>query len=228
MASPGQLVDLISEALGVPRATVALHDRNLAEAGLRKMGGRGPSAAIMDSVDAANLLIAVVAAPINGPAIVSSAATCDLYSKLPFREKESSPIRKCRDLLSRLALSPNHTFGEALAAFIDGARTPESPESSRRLAYWDIMTTMEAPIPLANFSVSQYPKSVHLYYGDPIPEGGLRRMDWDSARTKKFQARDLHQSRWFRTDTIRLIANLLGGLPPPSPSGAARKPAGRD
>ncbi len=221
MASPGQLVELVSETLGVPRATVALHDRNLAEAGLRKMGGRGPSAAIMDSVDAANLLIAVVAAPINGPAVLSSAATCELYSKLPFREKESSPIRRSRDLLSTLALSPAHTFGEALAAFIDAARTSESPESSRRIAHWDIMTTIEAPIPLANFVVSQYPVSVHLYYGDPIPEGGLRRMAWESARIKKFQAGDLHQSRWFRTDTIRLIANLLGRLP--SDGGSAGK-----
>jgi hypothetical protein len=213
VASPGQLVELVSETLGVPRATVALHDRNLAEAGLRKMGGRGPSAAIMDSVDAANLLIAVVAAPINGPAIVSSAATCELYSRLPFREKEAHPIRRSRDLLSRLGLSPAHTFGEALAAFIDGARTRESPESSRRLAHWDIMTTIEAPIPLANFAVSQYPVSVHLYYGDLSPEGGLRRMAWESTRKKQFQAGDLHQSRWFGTDTIRLIANMLGGLP---------------
>ncbi len=90
MASPGQLVDFVSRMLGVPRATVALHDRNLAEAGLRKMGGRGPSAAAMDSVDAANLLIAVVAAPINGPAVISSASACKLYSNLSFRKREST------------------------------------------------------------------------------------------------------------------------------------------
>jgi hypothetical protein len=222
VASPGQLVELVSEALGVPRATVALHDRNLAEAGLRKMGGRGPSAAIMDSVDAANLLIAVVAAPINGPAIVSSAATCELYSKLPFREKESSPIRRWRQLLSSLALSPAHTFGEALAALIDAERVGESPESSQPTKNWDFSTLIHAPIPQADFAFSGYKIFVRLVYGDLIPEGGLRRMDWDLARIEKFQARDLEQTRRFRKRTIQRIGRLLGKLP--SDGGDAGRP----
>jgi hypothetical protein len=165
----------------------------------------------MDSIDAANLLIAVVAAPINGPAVVSSAATCELYSKLLFREKESSPIRRSRDLVSSLALSPAHTFGEALAAFIDAERIGESPERSRRIKYYNIATSIQAPIPLAHFTFSQ--PFVILNYGDLIPEKALRRMDWDLARIEKFQARDLEQTRRFTKHTIQRIGRLLGKLP---------------
>lgn len=60
MATPGQLVDAIAAATGVPRPTVADYDRRLAESGLRKSGGRGLSAAKMGPEDAAALLLALL------------------------------------------------------------------------------------------------------------------------------------------------------------------------
>ncbi len=185
--------------LGVPRATVALHDRNLAEAGLRKMGGRGPSAAAMDSVDAANLLIAVVAAPINGPAVISSASACKLYSNLSFRKRESTPTRRWRDakMPSLAALSPDHTFGEALAAFIDAERTGESQQSRLGQRFWLFTTYIRAPFPFAEIMFDMPDIHVEMKYGDEIPEKEEDRWPWYSARAEKFQARDLGQTRWF-------------------------------
>ena len=59
MATPGQLVQVMADILGIPKATVTQYDRVLAEKGLRSKGGRGTSAARVTSRDAANLLIAL-------------------------------------------------------------------------------------------------------------------------------------------------------------------------
>jgi len=61
MATPKQLVQKVAELTGVPVNTVVQHDRNLADAGLRTVAGRGRAAARVTSLDAANLLIAVAA-----------------------------------------------------------------------------------------------------------------------------------------------------------------------
>src|SRR5439155_17694246 len=66
MATPGQLVKCIAEALGIPEPTVVQYDRLLAENGLRSKGGRGTSAAKVTAVDAANLLIAIMGSPVAG------------------------------------------------------------------------------------------------------------------------------------------------------------------
>src|SRR3569833_1510608 len=83
MPYPRQLVTAIAESFGIPEATVALHDRLLAEAGLRTSGGRGRSAAKVNTDDAANLLIAVAAEPITGPTVRDSAQTVRKYALLP-------------------------------------------------------------------------------------------------------------------------------------------------
>jgi len=43
MATPGELVRTVAEALGIAEATVVQYDRNLVAAGLRTKGGRGRS-----------------------------------------------------------------------------------------------------------------------------------------------------------------------------------------
>ena len=151
------------------------------------MGGRGPSAAIMDSVDAANLLIAVVAAPINGPAIVSSAATCELYSKLRFGKKISTPTRQWHDVFPSLArLSSDHTFAEALTALLDAERTDESQKSSQGEKYWHFDLHILAPIPFAEIHFAHPKVFIELGYNDEFPEEEERWPDWHRARTQKF------------------------------------------
>jgi hypothetical protein len=60
--TPGQLVDAVAIAMDVPRKNVVAHDRNLALAGLRTIGGRGLSAPAVTPLDAARLLVANLAA----------------------------------------------------------------------------------------------------------------------------------------------------------------------
>lgn len=56
---PAELQQLVSDALGVPFATVAMCARRLREAGLITRGGRGRSAPKMGFADAARLTVAV-------------------------------------------------------------------------------------------------------------------------------------------------------------------------
>jgi hypothetical protein len=94
MATPGQLVECVAAALNVPKATVVLYDRVLAEAGLRSKGGRGKSAAKVNAVDAANLLIAIAGSPAS---IGSAAEAVKQFSDLRYK-KHGGP-----DQLTQLA-----------------------------------------------------------------------------------------------------------------------------
>lgn len=60
MTTPGQLVQGMATALGLPKETVTVFDRHLSEAGFRTKGGRGRSAARVTARDAANLLVAIL------------------------------------------------------------------------------------------------------------------------------------------------------------------------
>ena len=59
MATLSELVESVAKVEGMDPTTVGLIARNVREAGLISTRGRGRSAAIMNSADAANLLIAV-------------------------------------------------------------------------------------------------------------------------------------------------------------------------
>lgn len=59
MATPKELVAAIAARTGIPEVTVGIHDRNLAEAGLRTPALRGRGVSRVTYQDAANLLIAV-------------------------------------------------------------------------------------------------------------------------------------------------------------------------
>ena len=50
MASPGELVQLMADILGTSKASVVQYDRTLSEHGLRSRGGRGTSAARVNSL----------------------------------------------------------------------------------------------------------------------------------------------------------------------------------
>lgn len=61
MLTSGVLVRVVAAATEVPEATVALYLRSLREAGLITTGARGVNAARMSHLDAARLLLAIVA-----------------------------------------------------------------------------------------------------------------------------------------------------------------------
>ena len=127
MATPGQLVQVMADTLGISKATVTQYDRVLAEKGLRSMGGRGTSAARITSRDAANLLIALAASPILGLSAKDAAANCEAYASLPVLGDVNATRKNFAKFgLQTLADLPKwHSFGEALSALIDAAARGE-------------------------------------------------------------------------------------------------------
>jgi hypothetical protein len=80
MATLSELVETVAEAEGMDSATVALIARYAREAGFIQKKGRGPSAAHMNVIDAANLLIAVNASGAAREAAVVIPVYRDLIS----------------------------------------------------------------------------------------------------------------------------------------------------
>jgi hypothetical protein len=125
MATPGQLVRTMANVLGIPEPTVAQYDRHLAEAGLRRVGGRGTSAAKVSATDAANLLIAIVGSPVSGASIKSAKETCDNYGYLPAANFSDTTRFSDHGLISLAKLGKKHTFRDALITLIEGASRGE-------------------------------------------------------------------------------------------------------
>ena len=126
MATPGQMVQTMADVLGIPAATVSQYDRQLAEAGLRTTGGRGPSAAKVGATDAANLLIAILGSPVSGASIRAAQQICETLGSQLVRPKFSNTAEFRRyGLHSLVALPKTHTFREVIAALIEGVRLGE-------------------------------------------------------------------------------------------------------
>jgi len=134
MATPGRLVQVMADTLGISKATVTQYDRVLAEKGIRSTGGRGTSAAKINSGDAANLLIALAASPILGLSAKDAAANCEAYGSLRRRLIVSGGIvygLKAAENFAKFGLPTlanlpkGHSFGEALSALIDAAARGE-------------------------------------------------------------------------------------------------------
>jgi len=127
MATPGQLVQVMADTLGISKATVTQYDRVLAENGLRSRGGRGTSAARITSRDGANLLIALAVSPILSSSAKDAAANCEAYASLPVLGGDLSTRKNFAKFgLPTLAdLPKGHSFGDALSALIDAAAKGE-------------------------------------------------------------------------------------------------------
>lgn len=120
MPSPGQLVHAMATITNEPEETLVIHDRNLANAGLRTKGGRGWSAAKVTPRDAAHLLIAVMASP----RVKDSVATVERYAKSSPRLTDSSPKLFGGLGVSELTdLPADHSFIDALERLIASAAT---------------------------------------------------------------------------------------------------------
>ena len=118
MATPAQLMETISTATGVPLATVVDIDRKLVKAGLRTRAGRGFSAAQMTSVDAANLLTAILA----GSRSNESALAVERYAQTRVdKERSSERLFGAASLDDLAALPARHRFIDGLAAVIASA-----------------------------------------------------------------------------------------------------------
>ena len=157
MASPGGLVAVIADTLGVPRVTVVQYDRVLAENGLRSSGGRGLSAAKITAADGANLLIAIMGSPISGAAIKDAAQTCRLYGALP-NLKTIGLRQELRHQLKELwELPQQHSLQSALVALIEGAMDAETSSTQKLTGDFDkdqiLNVQLNGPLPWAQISI---------------------------------------------------------------------------
>jgi hypothetical protein len=134
IATPKELVRSVAEVLGTPEPTVVVHDRNLALAGLRTVGGRGLAAARMTGRDAANLIVAVAAS--NN--VKDSAKTVVGYAALEsVHDLRGMPIKRYADL------RPRHSITDALTALIDAAAHGETPDKPG--GRWNLYVHLRGP-----------------------------------------------------------------------------------
>lgn len=215
MASPGELVHALAETLGVPRPTVALHDRMLQEANLRSKSGRGSGAARLTARDAATLLTSVLAS--NQPKDAVESVT--LYARTQPNKRQSSKKGFARAGLAELAeLKAEHSFIDALEALItsgvegDLASWVAKHSAGRRTV---------KPVPLIDVAASS-PGAIgdiriagviegmtaQLRYMTPGPWIESNRLAGGGASE---DGPDLAQSRSVTARTIMRIADLLAG-----------------
>ena len=115
MVTPAKIIDVVSEQLGVARATVAMQDRMLVTSGHRIITGRG-RAARGSPEGAAALLLAVAATPLSGPGIKETAIHYERYSRLFAKTRSGELVTWPLKHLEHLRAG--HTLHEAVAAII--------------------------------------------------------------------------------------------------------------
>src|SRR5262249_31320481 len=136
MATPGQLVQAMADALGISKATVFQYDRVLSEHGLRSKRGRGTSAAKVTSRDAANLLTAIAASSPLGLSAKDAVQICKRFSALVSVGPAGAKTKVSKLGLGSLArLADGHSFEQALAALIECAGQREFSKMHDR-AVW--------------------------------------------------------------------------------------------
>ena len=208
MATPGELVEVMADALGVPAATVVVHDRNLVIAGLRSKGGRGRSAAQVTERDAAHLLTAILASA----QVRDSAYSVERYAKTRPVERSSGADSYKRSGIKQLAKLPGrHSFIDALEALITAAATGSLPKA----AVIEVAALTPGTIGDIRIAGLAHKATVHVRYGEPTPWDerkvpSARKVDqWEANMKKQQSATDLEQYRRVSARTIFKLGRTL-------------------
>ena len=115
MVTPSDIIDVVSDQLGVARATVAMQDRMLVTSGYRPITGRGRAA--RGTPDGASaLLIAVAATPLSGPGVKETAVHYERYAHLAAIARSGDWTSWQIKHLDQLA--PGHSLHAAIATII--------------------------------------------------------------------------------------------------------------
>lgn len=232
MASPGEMVRSIAKVFGVHEKTVLLHDRSLAEAGLRTKGGRGRSAAKMTCKDVAGLIIAVAAST----SVKDTVKTLSDYASLPSRKGEthiktgdgsfgnngntpSSWNLSGFSIETLQKLPENHSFLDAISALIESAENgalastinllPVKEINNHKIPnFWSIQVRVLGPFPQAIITIRCDGFSeMHSY--SSIPDENVDTiLRWARQRDDNDSA-DLKQERCFTSKTIFAMGELL-------------------
>jgi hypothetical protein len=138
--TPGQLIKAVAIALDMPEETVTQHDRNLAVAGLRTMGGRGRSAPDVTPSDAARLLVATL----GSIRTKDSVHTVKAYERVIFQAQDLEGRDAVADP-AIAALPAQHNVVDALAALIHEASQPVTDLDAHLQRFAPMFMTFEAP-----------------------------------------------------------------------------------
>jgi hypothetical protein len=118
--TPGELVQVMGKVLGIPEATVAVHDRYLRAAGLRSKAGRGRGAARVTARDAARLLTAIL----GSGEVRHAVHSVKRYSETcPQRWASTKKLFSKIGIAELAALPTDHSFVDALEAMLGSAAT---------------------------------------------------------------------------------------------------------
>jgi hypothetical protein len=223
MASPGILVDAIAAALGMPRETVTVHDRNLVAAGLRSKHGRGRGAAAVTPLDAARLLTAILASA----QIKDSVQAVARYAETrPHRDTSSDDLFAATGIAELVALPARHSFIDALEAVIVSATTGTLLAAARAVSDERRTTTLMPLIEITALTPGTVGdvriaglgngNTAEVRYAGPTPwdkhsatpsDQDIRA--WETALRRERNSSDLEQFRRISARTIIRIGELL-------------------
>jgi hypothetical protein len=197
MATPGQLVQVMADALGVSRATVFQYDRVLSEHGLRSKHGRGTSAAKVTSRDVANLLTAIGAASPLGLSAKDAAEICEAFSSLTSVGPTEAKSEVAKLGLDSLANLPDrHSFADALSALIECGGKSQFSSLDDGSVYAQFM----GPSPSAQIVVGSKLFGIYVH----APKRGR------SSRSGRVVGGLVHTSS-VGTSVIRALGDLISG-----------------
>lgn len=217
MASSTQLSECVAKHLGLPEATVALHMRNIREAGLITQGGRGRSSARMTPADAANLLMASVGS-------LNPKDSVEVVGKYAGIEKTRRSNWEFGLVPKLDQLQKQHTFAEALTALIESAMANDIPIKNKdEVDFEAILITLFWPwdgakIEFYKFDEAKYRRDPSKYVMKPA------KPHWLAYGASFFLApsnppitpsiiskADFQQERKFTHRTIFALAEILRG-----------------
>lgn len=226
MATPGQFVEVMAEALGVPEPTVVVHDRNLVVAGLRSKGGRGRSAAQVTERDAAHLLTAILASA----QVRDSVDSVKRYSKTkPHRHTSSADGYKKARIKELAQLPADHSFVDALEALIaaaasgtlakaiDAARPEVGGKKIPAPALIEVAALTPGTIGDIRIAGLGDRLSANVRYAQPTPWDASDKPTqrdvaaWEARIKKQHPRTDLEQYRRVSARTIYKLGEVLAG-----------------
>lgn len=217
MATPGELIQAVAEALGLPKATVIIHDRLLMDAGLRSKHGRGRGAAKVTPRDASHLLVAIL----GSGQVKDTVATVRRYGGARVDRKASSATQFGNVGIEELAvLSREHSFLDALEALVGAVANGSLSPSKSGLPVPDVIDIgAQTPGTVGNIRIAGTVTgaTASVRYARPSPWDDQDEPDvseaaiaaWDRERSESLPQIRLRQTREISAESIRVVAAAL-------------------
>jgi hypothetical protein len=241
MATPGKLIKVVADVLGIPEATATTYYRSLREAGLVTKSGRGPSAAKMTVRDAVQLLIAAggsraekdtaekivrdfdrvqadhswrrMARPVPGgePGWLDGDGT----------EGDGAWVLDGFSIPQLQSLPARHSLADALTALIEAVMADAIVPAHSALSSYGIIVSLYGPEPHAGIEIDlhgggnfSYREEVGYQLAEQIDKHPGNHAEIEQSVRRAYGNGDLKITRQFTHRTIYEIARLMLGLDP--------------